>query len=109
MGEVVFEKCIPWMIPPLLFGFFKPFGLSFFQFIKTVVNEKMLTPKCYHWESDFVYEMDKFGEIYGEEYTISEERLKNMEHLGNIEQEQKKKGSKEEEKARKKADSIKIA
>lgn len=105
LGEVNFEACIPWMVPALLFGFFKPFGLSFFQFIRTVINEKMLTPKCYHWESDFVYEMDRFGEIYGEDYAISPERLKYMEHMN---AEENKKPTKAEEKARKKADTMKI-
>lgn len=104
-GEVTLESCIPWMIPALVFGFLKPFGLTFFQFLKTVIVEKMLTPKCYYWESDFTYDMDEFGETYGEEYSISEERLTAMSH--STEQE-KKKLTKQEEKAIKAANSMKI-
>lgn len=62
---------IPMMLI-LIAGFFKPFGLTFFQFLRTVVKEQ-LTPRTYIWESDFEYNVDEFEEIYGEKIKVSSE------------------------------------
>lgn len=56
----------------LIVGFFKPFGLTFFQFLRTVVKEQ-LTPRTYIWESDFEYDTDEFEKIYGEKIRVSSE------------------------------------
>ena len=60
-------------VPPaaiiLVFGFFKPFGLSFWTFIKTFVKERFLTPQFLPNESDFVYDEECF-EPYKNEYDI---------------------------------------
>lgn len=60
-------------LPPaaiiLVFGFFKPFGLSFWTFIKTFVKERFLTPPFLPNESDFEYDEECF-EPYKDEYDI---------------------------------------
>ena len=68
----------------LILGFFKPYGMSCIQFIKTVGMEK-LSPPVYINETDFVYDLDRFGELYGKEYTgyyncelIQREQLRNI-------------------------------
>jgi hypothetical protein len=68
----------------IILGFFKPYGMSCIQFIKTVGVEK-LSPPVYINETDFVYDLDRFGELYGEEYTgyyncelIQREQLRNI-------------------------------
>ena len=47
---------IPLMII-VIFGFFKPYGMSCFTFIRTFLYERMFTPQQYYYESDF--EIDK--------------------------------------------------
>ncbi len=54
----------------LIIGFFKPLGLSFFQFVRTVLKENLFTPKTYIWQTDFEYEPDEFEQLYGEKITI---------------------------------------
>lgn len=54
----------------LVIGFFKPFGLSFFEFVRTVLKENLFTPKTYIWETDFEYDKDGFDELYGEKIAI---------------------------------------
>ena len=56
----------------LIFGFLKPYGMSFWQFIRTVVREK-ITPQCYINETDFVYDIEEVRELYGNEYVIPAE------------------------------------
>lgn len=68
-----YEPAIPIMGAILIFGFFKPFGLTFMQFIKTVLKENVFTPKVYLWETDFEYEPDEFEKIYGEPIQLSTE------------------------------------
>ncbi len=63
---------------PLLFAFFKPQGMTFWQFITTVIKENLVDPKVYIWESDFVVEPDKFEDLYGEDYKLSDERIKQI-------------------------------
>ncbi len=70
---------------PLIIGFFKPQGMTFWQFLNTVVKENMIEPKIYIWESDFIPDMDKYGEIYGEEYALTDERLLQLKELDRIE------------------------
>lgn len=48
---------LPMMIV-FVIGFFKPFGMTFPQFLKTVVKESILTPRIYINESDFEYAPD---------------------------------------------------
>ena len=47
----------------MIFGFFKPYGLTCTQFIKTVLAEN-LTPQCYINETDFVYNEEEVKKIY---------------------------------------------
>lgn len=47
----------------LIFGFLKPYGMSAFQFIKTVGKENMST-QCYVNETDFEYDSDEIAEQY---------------------------------------------
>lgn len=69
-------RSIEWAIPPaaiiLILGFFKPYGMSFLQFLKTVVKEK-LTTQCYVNETDFEYNYDEFKELYGDDIVIPTE------------------------------------
>ena len=66
---------------PLLFGFFKPQGMTFMEFLKTVGKESFIDPKIYVWESDFVPDLSEFGDLYGEEYALTEERIKQIEEV----------------------------
>ena len=43
---------IPLMII-VIFGFFKPYGMSCFTFIRTFFYERIFTPQQYYYESDF--------------------------------------------------------
>jgi hypothetical protein len=52
-----------------IFGFFKPYGMTFFQFLKTVGAEKLST-QCYINETDFEYNPDEFKELYGDDVVI---------------------------------------
>lgn len=52
-------------------GFFKPFGMTFIQFVRTVLVEK-ITPQLYINETDFVYDPAAFEELYGEEIYVPE-------------------------------------
>lgn len=56
----------------LIAGFFKPFGLTFVQFLRTVVKEQF-TPRTYICETDFEYDADEFDELYGEHIRVSKE------------------------------------
>lgn len=56
----------------LIAGFFRPFGLTFFQFLRTVVKEQF-TPRTYIWETDFEYNADEFDKLYGEHIKVSTE------------------------------------
>ena len=47
----------------VIFGFFKPYGMSCATFIRTFLYEKMLTPKTYLWESDFEFD-EEAAELY---------------------------------------------
>lgn len=53
----------------LVFGFFKPYGMSCLSFMRTVLKEKMTT-QCYINETDFEYDSEKMKELYGEDYVI---------------------------------------
>lgn len=70
--------CILLAAIPLLFGFFKPQGMSFMQFLKTVVKENMIDPKVYIWESDYEPDLNNLGELFGEEYALSPERQRQI-------------------------------
>lgn len=60
------ESAIPFACIILVMGFFKPYGMSVVQFLRTVVKEK-LTTQCYINETDFEYDCAEFKELYGEE------------------------------------------
>lgn len=64
------DSCVICAVPVLIFGFLKPFGLSFRQFIATVCKEEFFSPRVYHNETDFVYDADEFEEIYEEKILI---------------------------------------
>ena len=55
------------LVAIICFGFFRPYNMSCFQFLRTVGKDK-LTPSIYINETDFVYNLDEFEELYGEEY-----------------------------------------
>lgn len=54
----------------LIIGFFKPFGLSFFEFARTVLQENLFSPRQYIWETDFEYDPNEFENLYGEKIAI---------------------------------------
>lgn len=62
-----------WAIPVggiiLVFGFLKPYGMSFIDFLRTVVVD-MLSPRCYINETDFEYDFDEFPELYGDDVMV---------------------------------------
>lgn len=66
------EIAIAPMMVVLVIGFLKPYGLTFIQFVKTVLKEQ-LTPHCYINETDFEYDPNEFEELYGEPIAISSE------------------------------------
>ena len=49
----------------MMFGFFKPYGMTCMQFIKTVLAEN-LTPQCYINETDFEYDEDEVKKAYAD-------------------------------------------
>jgi hypothetical protein len=51
------------------------------EFLKTVGKESFIDPKIYVWESDFVPDLSEFGDLYGEEYALTEERIKQIEEV----------------------------
>ena len=53
----------------LIFGFFKPFGMSFWEFTRTVLKEN-LTTQIYINETDFEYDKSEFIDLYGEDVVI---------------------------------------
>lgn len=65
------DYAVPLMIPPLVFGFLKPKGMSFWTYIRTVMREKML-PKEYPYESDFVYDYESLKKMF-DDHEINEE------------------------------------
>lgn len=60
---------IPMMII-IVIGFFKPYGMSFFEFLRTVVADN-LTPQTYINETDFQYNPDEFDELYENPIQVS--------------------------------------
>jgi hypothetical protein len=56
--------------PVLAFGFLKPFGLTLFQFLKTIIKEEFFSPREYYNETDFEYDPNEFDELYGEKIQI---------------------------------------
>ncbi len=73
------DESIPIALIPmtiiLAFGFFKPFGMSMTQFIKTFVREYFLTPQIYVWENDYETDFEKIEDIWGEDYKYSPKRI----------------------------------
>lgn len=57
------------MIPAtiiLIIGFFKPFGLSTWQFARTVLKEDVFSPRTYIYQSDFVYDQNEMQQEFDE-------------------------------------------
>lgn len=67
-----FEIAIAPMGVVCVLAFFKPFGLSFIQFIRTFIKERVTT-QVYINETDFEYDPNEFDELYGEEIAIPAE------------------------------------
>lgn len=59
----------PFMVVGILL-FFKPYGLTFSQFMKSVFIEKFKMPRNLIWESDVVHHPEDYEELFGEEYYI---------------------------------------
>lgn len=64
------EGCILPIGIIIIFGFFKPYGMTFIQFLRTVGREKM-SPVTYINETDFVYDYEELAEEYGEEFDVA--------------------------------------
>lgn len=64
-----FELAVPPVGVIMIFGFFKPYGMTAWQFIKTVLKESLL-PQCYINETDFEYNADEWKELYGDDVVI---------------------------------------
>ena len=60
------------MLLVLVVGFFKPYGMSFIQFLRTVVKDN-LTPQTYYFETDNVYCPEKIKTLYEESVQIDSE------------------------------------
>lgn len=60
------------MAVPLVFGFLRPFGMSFWQFCKTYINETLIKPAVYttlyESEEDIQLDYEELIKTYGEEY-----------------------------------------
>ena len=67
------------MVIPLLFGFLRPFGMSFWQFLRTYVNEAVIKPKVYNAsydsEEDISLDYEELINTYGIEYFTGDELL----------------------------------
>lgn len=64
------EKALLPMLLILVFGFVKPFGLTFYQFLRTVIKEDMFTPRTYYNETDFEYDPSEYEDLFGETIAI---------------------------------------
>ncbi len=75
LGALVYKMTgsMEYAIPPVgivcIFGFFKPYGMSFWTFMRTVLKEN-LSVQCYINETDFEYNPEEFPELYGEDVVI---------------------------------------
>lgn len=108
LGTYQLETCVIPAAIPIILGFFEPQGMSCFKYIQMILIPKLFAPKNYRWQSDFVYQMDEFGSIYGEEYAIDDERAS---VINEVEHPSEGKLSKAEQKAIQKAikESAKLA
>lgn len=61
------EVCLIPIALILVFGFFKPCGMTVIQFLRTVGKEQM-SPPIYYNETDMEYNLNEFNELYGDEY-----------------------------------------
>lgn len=86
-----FDLCIVPIFIVVVVAFFKPFGLTFIQFTRTVLKES-LSPQTYINETDFTYEPDEFDELYEEDIAIPEnwntviqtESVNSIEKIGKV-------------------------
>ena len=86
------ESVIPLMLIPmaliLVTGLFKPYGIQFPRYALIIIKDK-LEPKIYPWKTDFTYEPENYGEIYGNEYKLSEKQIQTIMLLNQPQQEEK--------------------
>lgn len=68
-GNSIEVALLPMMVI-IAIGFLKPYGMSFFEFVRTVVADK-LTPQTYINETDFQYNPDEFDELYENPIQVS--------------------------------------
>ena len=57
----------------LVFGFFKPMGMSCWMFLRTFFYERALTPQTYIYENDFVFDEETLKMYQDEGVDISQE------------------------------------
>ena len=57
-----------------VFAFLKPYGMTFWQFLRTVGKEK-LVPAVLINETDFVYDTDKLKKKYADYHVVETEEL----------------------------------
>lgn len=70
LTEGSFELALLPLTIILIIGFFKPFGLTFFEFARTVLQENLFSPRQYIWETDYEYDPNEFEKLYGEKVLI---------------------------------------
>lgn len=67
------------MAIPLIFGFFKPFGLTFWQFCKTYIQETFVKPSVYtlsyQSENEIELNYEDLVKVYGIEYFTGDDLL----------------------------------
>ena len=61
------------MLLVLVVGFFRPFGMTFIQFLRTVVKDNV-TPQVYYYETDNQYNPDELERLYGEPVQVDTEQ-----------------------------------
>lgn len=70
------------MAIPLAFGFLKPLGMTFWEFIKTFCVENFFTPKTYinnlEHEDEIVLDYEELLKVYDECYLIEQEGETNL-------------------------------
>ena len=72
-GNSIEIALLPMMII-IAIGFLKPYGMSFFEFIRTVVADKV-TAQTYINETDFQYNPNEFDELYENSIQVSPDWL----------------------------------
>ena len=73
INDIQIASIIVAALPGIVFGFVRPYGISFIKFLRTVFFENFTNPKIRKYESDF-----DFSKVYQltEEDMMSEKELK---------------------------------